>query len=115
MTGREPNARAGRSATSTFLVRLKKTSGSAGDATTTCSWVYSAYSALETVARITAGTATAIATGLTPKRPRIPLCAYDYAANGSFGLAGYDPSDSSFMLLDAYGEAPAETGACDGA
>lgn len=92
------------------LVLVKKVGGSAGNATTKCSWTYDVW-------RWSGDTAQAgqrIATGIQPLYGRTDEGKYDYAADDSHGLAFYDPVAGAWKLLVVFDEVP-DMGLCDGA
>lgn len=84
-----------------FLVMVKKVSGVAGDSTTDCTWAYDIFHPGEGVA------GTAIATALTPYKPRYPKTTYTAASNDTYGLAMF--TGTAYLLLEVYKEYPASS------
>ena len=79
-----------------FAVKVYKDGGVAGSASTNCTWTYTV--------KDFAGTNT-LATTKTPLRPRYTSCQYDLPADGSYGLAFYD-SSNTLQLYEAVQEKP---------
>lgn len=72
-----------------FAVKVTQTGGSAGDATTQCSFTY-------TVKTLDG---TTIGTGMTPQKKRASVGAYEAPAANSYGTAFYD-EDGDLVLFD---------------
>jgi len=81
-----------------FMVLLTKDGGSAGSDAATCSFTYTVKSLQEHE----------LATGKTPKRPRLTNVEYEQPSADSPGLAYYD-ADGNLQLYEAVEEFPKET------
>jgi hypothetical protein len=79
-----------------LLVQVRKVGGAAGGYGSTCSFTYDVYDL----------DGASLGSALSPRQRRIPNVAYDYAADDTYGLAGYD-ADGELLLLTCFDEQPA--------
>lgn len=90
------------------LGKAVQSGGSAGNASTQCSYTYSLFP----LGADTSDSTQRLATGLTPKRKRMSAGVYTHVVESSdWSYCLYDHYNGSFILLDVYGET-FDPGAC---